>query len=92
MNKMLIIIMLGLTACTKTVPIKEKFPEAPPILLEPTATLKPLQSEKMELSDLLDNVNTNYGEYYKLRERVEGWKDWYAKQKEIFNKLHDNKE
>lgn len=92
MNKILIVTILMITACTKAVPVKEHFPEAPAVLLEPLPNLIPLTSNKIELSTILDNANTNYGEFYKLREKMEGWQDWYIKQKEIFNKLHENKE
>lgn len=92
MNKVVIMILLSLSACSQSVPVKEPFPEVPAILLENPPMLKPLTMNNVELSDILDNANTNYGEFYKLREKLVGWQYWYSKQKEIFNQLNEKKE
>ena len=85
MNKLLIIaILLGLVGCTTPVPVTVKFPDAPEALLQPIPTLKPLAENERDLSDLLENVNDNYGLYYINREKLIAWQEWYKSQKEIF--------
>ena len=76
MKNLIIIAALILTGCT-TVPVTAKFPTAPDFLKEPAATLKTLDVPKPELSDLLTNANDNYAEYYRLRDRYNGWINWY---------------
>lgn len=87
MNKILITLLLVSTGCSTAVPVTVKFPEVPNVLLEPAPVLKPLNEEKHELSDLLENVNENYGTYYEIREKLNGWQDWYKTQKQIYNKI-----
>lgn len=87
MNKLLIIVMLGLVGCTTTVPVTVKFPDVPATLMTPALTLKPLADNKRNLSDLLSNVNKNYGTYYIEREKLIAWQEWYTAQKQIFDDI-----
>lgn len=87
MNKILIISLLILSGCTTAVPVTVKFPEVPSVLLEPAPLLKPLDTNKQQLSDILENANGNYGTYYEIREKLNGWQDWYKAQKEIYDKI-----
>ena len=87
MNKCLIISLLILTGCSTAVPVTVKFPEVPTILMEPAPTLKSLNSDKHELSDLLENANENYGTYYEIREKLNSWQEWYKTQKQIYDKI-----
>jgi hypothetical protein len=88
MNKLLIFTIIGLVGCTTTVPVTVKFPDVPDTLMTPPPTLKPLADNKRDLSDLLENVNKNYGTYYMEREKLIAWQDWYVKQKQINDDLH----
>ena len=76
--------MLG---CSTTVPLHQNFPEAPSELLTPSEDLTPRDTSKKSLTDLLENVNTNYGKYYELKEKYDGWIDWYNNNKKIFNEV-----
>lgn len=88
MNKMFIIgVLLGLFGCSTAVPITAKFPYAPEELLQPVPKLIPLAEDKRELSDLLSNVNRNYGSYYITREKLLAWQEWYKSQKQIFDDI-----
>ena len=89
MNKLLIILMLGLVGCATTVvPVTVKFPDVPATLMAPAPTLRPLADNKRDLSDLLSNVNKNYGTYYIEREKLIAWQEWYIAQKQIFDDIH----
>jgi hypothetical protein len=86
MKKLIIIVCLIASGCT-TVPVTAKFPRAPDSLTEPTVALKTLDVPKPELSDLISNANDNYAEYYRLRDKYNGWIDWYNTQKQIFESV-----
>ena len=75
-----------IVGCT-TVPVTAKFPEAPNTLTEKPADLKTLDTPKPQLSDLISNANDNYAEYYKLRDKYNGWLNWYDTQKQIFESV-----
>jgi hypothetical protein len=83
MKKLLLIILL-LTGCATSVPVKMSFPQAPEPLLEPAKDLTPLDPSKRKLSDLLDNANTNYTEYHEIQEKHNAWIEWYNNQRKIF--------
>ena len=87
MNKIMISSLLFLSGCSTAVPVTVKFPEVPAVLLEPAPVLKPLDPNKHELSDLLENANENYGTYYEIREKLNSWQDWYKTQKQIYDKI-----
>jgi hypothetical protein len=87
MNRYSIILLLGITGCSTAVPVTVKFPEVPNILLEPAPLLTPLAVDKHDLSDLLENVNENYGTYYEIREKLNNWQEWYKTQKTIYDKI-----
>lgn len=87
MNKIIISILL--TGCTHVVPVTIKFPEVPDAMMEPPGKLQTLTSDNKDLSDLLDNANSNYGTYYKVSEKLLAWQEWYKSQKEIFNNIKE---
>ena len=75
-----------MVACTTSVPVKQKFPDVPVMLLEEPKALEPMNTPNPKLSDLINNANTNYGTYYELKEKLRYWKNWYVQQQNIFNK------
>jgi hypothetical protein len=86
MKNLIIVALLVLSGCT-TVPVTAKFPTVPDSLKEPASALKTLDTPKPELSDLITNANDNYAEYYRLRDRYNGWINWYNTQKQIFESV-----
>jgi len=88
MKRLIVILSLLLSACANTAaPVLPNWPVAPADLQEPVADLTPLAPEQRNLSDLLDNANNNYTQYYILKERVEGWQNWYNTQQKIWKGL-----
>ena len=62
---------------------KPKWPVAPDIKSTcPELALVPLGTEK--LSETLNVITKNYGEYHECKARVEAWNAWYAEQKKIY--------
>lgn len=84
MKKLLVLPLLLLSGCGITaVPLAPKFPEAPATLQEKCADLKQA-TEGMSLTEFTKVVIENYGLYHECKIKVEGWNEWYIKQKAIF--------
>ena len=86
MKKLIIVACLAIAGCV-SVPVDRKFPTVPDALKEPAVNLKTLDTPRPELSDLIGNANDNYAEYYRLRDRYNGWINWYNDQKKIFESV-----
>lgn len=84
MKKLIILPLFVLAGCSITaVPVSPKFPEAPATLQEKCAELKEA-TEGMSLTEFTKTVVENYVLYHECKVKVEGWNDWYQKQKAIF--------
>jgi len=83
----LVIPLLLLSACSTTVPVTMKFPEAPSELMQACPDLKTLDPNTTKLSDILEVVTDNYGQYYDCKANVDDWIEWYNTQKKIFDKV-----
>lgn len=84
MKKLFALVLLVLSGCSITaVPVTPKFPEAPATLQERCAQLKEA-TEGMTLTEFTKVVVENYILYHECERKVEGWNEWYQKQKKIF--------
>lgn len=84
MKKLLILPLLLLSGCAVHVePVTAKFPEAPATLQEKCAELKEV-AEGASLTEFTKIVVENYILYHECSRKVEGWQEWYARQKAIF--------
>lgn len=84
MKKLLILPLFVLSGCSITaVPVTPNFPEAPATLQEKCAELKEV-AEGASLTEFTKIVVENYILYHECSRKVEGWNEWYAKQKAIF--------
>ncbi len=84
MKKLIVLPFFLLAGCSITaVPVAPKFPEAPATLLEKCADLKEA-TEGMSLTEFTKTVVENYVLYHECKVKVEGWNEWYTKQKAIF--------
>ena len=81
---MLLILAMCSGCSTTAVPIKQKFPVADPVMLEPAPALVPLPKDTVALDQMIQNTAENYGRYHELTQRLELWQNWYHKQKNIF--------
>ena len=86
MNYCPIFLAMLVTACSTTVPVTQKFPEAPQQLQQLCKPLE-LAQDNTTLSQLTKTVVNNYSEYHLCSDRVENWQLWYTKQKQIFEEL-----
>ena len=78
------IILVLVTGCSTIVPVRETWPAAPLELLTPAVNLTPLAADKKELSDLIENANNNFAQYYLLKDRFTAWQQWYNDQQKIY--------
>ena len=86
---MIVLVMLFiLTGCSTAVPVKQKFPEADPLMFEPAPALTVLPPDTVDLDKLIANSADNYGKYRELVQKLELWKEWYIKQKENFESAY----
>ncbi|CAB5218779.1 hypothetical protein UFOVP218_146 [uncultured Caudovirales phage] len=86
MNYCPIFLVMLVAACSTTVPVTQKFPQAPQELQQPC---KPLEQviTNTTLSQLTKTVVNNYSEYHQCSSKVENWQLWYTQQKQIFEEL-----
>ena len=84
MKKLRLLPLVLLSGCAITaVPVAPKFPEAPATLLQKCEALKEV-AEDASLTDFTKIVVENYILYHECSRKVEGWHEWYTKQKAIF--------
>ena len=77
--------VLSLTGCVN-VPVKRKFPDAVPELMQKCEDLRTIPSgDKVAITDMLKTVVENYQLYYICSSKVDGWQEWYTEQKKIFD-------
>ena len=78
-----------LAGCSTTVPVTAKFPEAPEVLLIECDKLDKIGKDKVLFSEFLTTVVGNYNKYHICAAQNAMWKEWYQKQKAIFDKVSE---
>jgi hypothetical protein len=79
-------VVLLMTGCSTTVPVKAKFPDAPSIVKEKCPELEKLKDDS-KLSDISKTVSNNYTTYYECAVKNDAWLEWYEIQKNIYESL-----
>jgi hypothetical protein len=80
-----IILAFLITACSTAVPVTQRFPNAPEMLMEKCPPLRTITGEKVSIVDFTRTVSENYTTYYQCAGRTEAWIDWYDQQKKIWD-------
>jgi len=80
----LLTFILFLTGCSTVLPVTQKFPEAPEILMEKCPPLETISKSEIVLSEFLKVVTRNYGKYHNCSNQIESWQKWYKEQQQIF--------
>lgn len=84
MKKLIVLPLFLLSGCAiHAVPVTAKFPDAPATLQEKCTDLKEA-TEGMTLTEFTKTVIENYTLYHECKIKVDGWNEWYTKQKAIF--------
>jgi|694.fasta_scaffold08523_18 hypothetical protein len=91
MKLLVVLLSLLIAGCGTTVPVKQTFPDVGKSLQEKCPDLKTIEGERVSITDMLKVVVENYNTYYSCSNKVDGWNEWYVKQKEIFDRVNQNK-
>ena len=75
-----------LTACV-SVPVQRSFPKVPAELMVSCPPLQIMDPETTRLSDVVQSVVANYGQYQACDSKVDTWIEWYNTQKTIFDSV-----
>lgn len=87
MKNILLLSLIMLTGCSTLVPVKPKFPAVPKPLTEACTQLKKIEGDTVSIVDLHKVVVENYTLYYECATKVDGWNEWYTKQKKIYDEV-----
>jgi len=79
-------IVVLLSGCLTTTPVKRNFPEVPKQLMEACPDLKTTDPTE-KLSEVSKVVVDNYGQYHECKIKVDTWIEWYTTQKQIFESV-----
>jgi hypothetical protein len=81
-----IILVLLVSGCSTTVPVKAKFPEVPERVLTKCPQLEKLGNE-VKLSDISKTITVNYTTYYECAVKHDAFIEWYQVQKNIYESV-----
>lgn len=84
MKRLAILSVIFLSACSSLYPVKQDFPEASKVLMEPCPDLMTIDDGKSTMRDMLKVVIQNYATYYQCADKNAGWQKWYKEQKQIY--------
>lgn len=87
MKLLAVALALLLSACSTTVPVTAKFPQAPGTLVQESCPKLQQLQPTPQLSDVAKTVAVNYSEYYLCAVKLEAWQRWYHEQKTIYESL-----
>lgn len=74
-----------LAGCSTPTPVARKFPDIVTELQQKCPQLAVIEGTNVSITDMLKTVVNNYGLYYECANKVDGWNDWYNKQKKNFD-------
>lgn len=81
----IVALALLISACS-TVPVERRFPDVPKELLQACPDLKQV-NPTTKISEVVDIVVSNYGQYKECQVKLDSWIDWYNNQKKIFDEV-----
>jgi hypothetical protein len=87
MKHFITLVTVLLMGCSTPVPVTPRFPEVPAALKEKCENLRKIEGDKVAITEMLKVVVHNYALYYECSTKVEGWQEWYDKQKKIFESV-----
>jgi len=87
MKVLILSLALLITGCVTSVPVKQKFPDAPQVLKERCESLKKVEGDKVAITEMLKVVIYNYTLYHECSTKVDGWNEWYESQKKIYESV-----
>ena len=79
-----------LSGCSVLVPVKPRFPEPVPELIEQCKELQQVPiaaGNPVAITDMLKIIVNNYSLYYQCSNKVDGWNQWYEQQRKIYESV-----
>lgn len=76
-----------LAGCGTSVPVKQKFPEVPNVMLSKCEELSKVD-DNSKISDLAKTIADNYRLYHECSIKSEAWIEWYNIQRKIFEEVN----
>jgi uncharacterized lipoprotein len=90
MKKLLLLLIIFLSACSTVVPVKQKFPDLPEELSQTCKPLQTIEGKTTTLSNLMEVVAKNYATRHECAAQLEAILEWYNKQKKIFEEVNSD--
>ena len=87
MRNLFLASLVFLTGCATSVPVTMSFPQVPEALAKPCDLLLPLDTNKKDLTDLLENTTDNYAKAKECHAKSKAWLEWYETQRKIFEEV-----
>lgn len=87
MKYSVIFLVVLLTGCSTSVPVKMKFPDVPESLMTKCEDLEKLPKDTKQLSVTAESVVKNYSKYHQCRIKVEEWQEWYKANKKLYDDI-----
>ena len=87
MRTLIIGLIVLLVGCSTPVPVKQKFPDVPKVLVEKSESLRKIEGDRVAITEMLKVIVHNYGLYYECSTKVDGWNEWYSDQKRIYDSV-----
>jgi len=84
MKLVILALALSLSACSTTVPVAVKFPEAPGRQAQTACPNLQKLKDDAQLSDVSRTITINYSAYYECAVKTDAWIEWYQTQRRIF--------
>jgi hypothetical protein len=83
MKYLALLSFLLIVGCT-TVPVDRNFPKIPQELKESCPDLKTIP-DNSKMSEVVEIIVSNYGQYKECQIKVDSWIKWYNDQQKIFD-------
>lgn len=91
MKYIILVSVLFLTGCSTLLPVKQKFPDVPEVLMVKCPALETLNKPEVKLSELMKTIASNYQKYHNCSDLVIAWQIWYTEQKNIADNVKPKK-
>jgi len=88
MKKLFLLLpVILLTGCLKSVPVKMDFPSVPEEMKQACPDLKQTQENETKLSKVIEVVVENYTQYHECKLKIDAWIEWHKQQKQISDSI-----
>ena len=88
MKKLFLLLpVILLTGCLKSIPVKMDFPSVPEEMKQACPDLKQTQENETKLSKVIEVVVENYTQYHECKLKVDAWIEWHKQQKQISDSI-----